>query len=53
MILDAFDRIDADEMDKFCECNEIFLDIVDNYRKERIYEEQIEPLALLAEQMEC
>lgn len=52
VILDAFDRIDADEMDKFCECNEIFLDMVDNYRKEGIYEEQIEPLALLAEQME-
>ena len=38
--------------DTFQERNELFLDLADNYRKEEIYVQQLEPLASLAEKLE-
>lgn len=39
--------------DTFFECNELFLDVVENYRKQELYKTLIEPLALKAEALEA
>lgn len=52
IILDSIRKMDFDMVDTFAECNELFLDMVENYRKEGIYEDYLIPAAELAEEYE-
>ncbi|MGL5258566.1 MAG: flagellin lysine-N-methylase [Lachnospiraceae bacterium] len=47
-----YSKFNTDIMDTFIEGNELFLDIIENYRKEERYIAYIEPLAKLAEAFE-
>ena len=49
---DALSDLKSDAADTFFECNELFLDITENYRKQGIYLDFLEPLIALAEQFE-
>lgn len=44
--------VDCDLFDKYMEQNELFLDLIDNYRNKKIYSGIIEPLAQKAEELE-
>lgn len=48
----ALDDLESIGLDTFSECNELFLDITENYRKQGIYRDFLEPLMVLAEQFE-
>lgn len=47
---DAMDKLSVDVLDTFDERNELFLDLAQNYRKEHLYTEYLEEIAVLAEQ---
>ncbi|MGN0352078.1 MAG: flagellin lysine-N-methylase [Roseburia sp.] len=49
-LADAMAELENDPLDTFDECNELFLDLAENYRKEGIYQNFLEELAQLAEQ---
>lgn len=49
---DAIDKLASDRSDSITERNELFLDMAENYRKEGLYTDYIEPAALLAKQIE-
>lgn len=48
----AVSKVDIDIMDSLNECNELFLDVIDNYRKEGLYKEYLNDLGETAEQLE-
>lgn len=50
-ISDAIDGMQFSSYHTFEERNELFLDLVDNYRKQEMYTDYLEPIALLAEEI--
>lgn len=46
----AIRDMETDVVDTFYECSELFLDLVENYRKEGLYEKHLEKPAKIAEQ---
>lgn len=51
-IADAISNMNFYTMDTLYEGNELFLDVVENYRKQGLYTEYIEPIAKVAEVLE-
>lgn len=49
-LAEVMKSLKTDPLDTFDECNELFLDLAENYRKEGIYQDFLEELAQLAEQ---
>ncbi|BBF43535.1 fliB domain protein [Lachnospiraceae bacterium KM106-2] len=48
---DAIDHMEFSKHDSFDERNELFLDLAENYRKEKLYVSYLEPIAVIAEQL--
>lgn len=48
---DAINQIPVPQKDSIAECNELFLDLAENYRKEGLYVSYLEPIAKLAEEI--
>ncbi len=51
-VVEAIRNMKFDLMDTFFERNELFLDIVENYRKQKLYVNYIEEISVLAESLE-
>lgn len=51
-IAEAIQKMNFDAMDSFFERNELFLDVVENYRKQQLYVGYIEEISVLAESIE-
>ena len=49
---EAIEKLDRSLAETICEDNELFLDMAENYRKEGLYREFLEPVAVLAEELE-
>ncbi|MDD6504851.1 MAG: flagellin lysine-N-methylase [Lachnospiraceae bacterium] len=45
----AISEVEIAEEDSFYECNELLLDLAENYRRKKMYEEDLEPIAKRAE----
>lgn len=52
-VADAIRGMRFNLADTFFECNELFLDIAQNYRKQKLYVDYLEPIARLAEKLEA
>lgn len=50
-IYDTISAMDCNEEEMLCEDFELWLDMVENYRKEKLYETHIEPVSLKVEEM--
>ena len=48
---EAIFKVELPELDTFEECNELLLDISENYRKEGLYKKYLDPVTSLAEQI--
>lgn len=51
-LLEVIRQSEKEEEGHFAECNELFLDIIDNYRKRGLYQRHLEGLANKAEELE-
>lgn len=51
-LVKAIRKMNFNKVDSFLEKNELFLDVVENYRKQKLYVNYIEGIATLAEQIE-
>lgn len=51
-VIQAIRKMKFSVVDSFYERNELFLDVVENYRKQKLYVEQLEEIAVLAEEIE-
>lgn len=49
---EELDNLDYDLIDTFCEGNELFLDLIENYRKQKIYNDFLQDISRLAEELE-
>ena len=51
-LVDAIRKMNFNFFDSFFERNELFLDVVENYRKQKLYVAYLEDISLLAEELE-
>ena len=51
-VADAIRKMKFNAVDSFFERNELFLDVVENYRKQKLYVDYLEEIAVLAEKLE-
>lgn len=51
-LVDAIRKMNFNSFDSFFERNELFLDVVENYRKQKLYVAYLEDISLLAEELE-
>ena len=51
-LVDAIRKMNFNSFDSFLERNELFLDVVENYRKQKLYVAYLEDISLLAEELE-
>ena len=47
----AIKKMETDVVDTFYESSELFLDLVENYRKEGLYEKHLVPISIMAEKI--
>lgn len=52
-VIQAIRKMKFNIIDSFYERNELFLDVVENYRKQKLYVEYLEEIAVLAEEIEA